>query len=37
MEDIKIIDRLLEVTENDIVPLTQAGVRVGNIKYLGPQ
>jgi len=30
MEDIKIIDRLLEVTEKDIVPLTQAGVRAGN-------
>jgi len=30
MEDTKIIDRLLEVTENDIVPLTQAGVRAGN-------
>ncbi len=30
MENIKIIDRLLEVTENDIVPLTQVGVREGN-------
>ena len=30
MEDIKIIDRLLEVMENDIVPLTQKGVRAGN-------
>ena len=30
MEDTKIIDRLLEVTENDIVPLTQAGVWAGN-------
>lgn len=30
MEDEKIIDRLLEVTEKDIVPLTEAGVRGGN-------
>lgn len=30
MEDIKIVDRLLEVTEKDIVPLTQTGVRAGN-------
>jgi len=30
MENAKIIDRLLEVTEKDIVPLTQVGVRAGN-------
>ena len=30
IQDTKIIDRLLEVTEKDIVPLTQAGVRAGN-------
>ncbi len=30
MEEIKIIDRLLEVTEKDIVPMTQTGVRAGN-------
>ena len=29
-QDVRIIDRLLEVTEKDIVPLTQAGVRAGN-------
>jgi tRNA(Arg) A34 adenosine deaminase TadA len=29
-QDVKIIDRLLEVTEKDVVPLTQAGVRAGN-------
>lgn len=30
MEDKKIIDRLLEVMEKDIVPMTQVGVRAGN-------
>ena len=29
-QDTKIIDRLLAVTEDDIAPLTQAGVRAGN-------
>lgn len=29
-QDVRIIDRLLEVTEKDVVPLTQAGVRAGN-------
>ena len=29
-KETKIIDRLLEVTEKDIVPLTQEGVRAGN-------
>jgi len=30
MENAQVIDRLLAVTEKDIVPLTQAGVRKGN-------
>ncbi len=29
-QSVKIIDRILEVTEKDIVPLTQQGVRKGN-------
>ena len=29
-QDVRIIDRLLEVTEKYVVPLTQAGVRAGN-------
>lgn len=29
-QDVRVIDRLLEVTEKNVVPLTQTGVRAGN-------
>ena len=35
MSDIKLIDRLLDVMEHDLVPATRDGVQVGNKVFGG--